>query len=121
MGMRTISVGPPAPGQPDDLDGRVVEDIVALEQRIVQAIRFRVGEWFLARTRGLDYDMLFGHHVDISLIASTISEAIRIEGGDEITAIDDVTFALDGVTRVYRYSASVRTIYGTMPLSAILN
>lgn len=115
--MRTISVGPPAPGEPDDLDGRVVEGIHALEQRVAQAIRFRAGEWFLARNRGLDYDRLFGHHVNRGLVATAITETIRQEGGDEVVAVDDVEFSLDGRTREFRYSATVRTIYGDMPVA----
>ena len=35
--MRTVSVEPPAPGEPPDLDGRVVEGIESLAQRIKQA------------------------------------------------------------------------------------
>ena len=111
--MRTVSVEPPAPGDPPDLDGRVVEGIESLAQRLRQAILWRVGEWFLARQRGLDYGLLIGHQVNPAITASAITEAIRIEGADEVTDVVNVVFTLDVPARALAYSAAVHNVYGS--------
>ena len=119
--MRTLSATQPAPNQPDDLDFRIVDGLESLRQRVVQAIRFRFGTWFLDNRRGLQYDRIMGHTTTLELATSTITETIRAEGGNEITNIIDVTATLDAETREMSYRAVVQTIYGdTMTLTGTL-
>ena len=60
---------------------------------------------------------MIGREFTPSLAAGVISAAIRDEGGAEITDIVDVTATIDLATRQFRYSATVRTIYGVMQLT----
>lgn len=114
--MRTISVAAQGPGETDDLDGAIVEGIEALRQRIVQAIRFRVRTWFLARNRGLDYDLLIGHRITPEIAAATLNNVVREEGGSEVLGLRDNRFSLDRPNRIFSYYVVVDTIYGPMTL-----
>ena len=111
---RTVSVTPPSLALTDDIDGGVVDGVESLRQRIVQALRFRISTWYLDRQAGLDYNLLIGHRISPALAASTLSSAIREEGGDEIVSLNNVQFLLDRENRVYRYSVQIDTIYGNM-------
>ena len=113
---RTISVTQPSPDRTDDLDGAVVDGIEALRQRIVEAIRFRFGTWFLQRNTGLDYGLLIGHRITADLAASTLNAVIRTEGGDEVTRLDNVIYSLDRPQRDFYYSVLVQTVYGPMQI-----
>ena len=121
---RTISVEPRDPQDPfttEDLDGRVVDGAEALRQRIVQAIRFRYRTWFLRRNAGLDYDLLIGHRITPSQAASVLNDVVRNEGGDEVTALSNVQYSLDGSVRQFRYAVVVEHIYGdAIPISVVL-
>ena len=101
-----------------DLDGTVVDGLESLKQRVVQAIKFVFGTWFLNSERGLRYDLVRGHQTTLEIAAQTISDAIREEGGSEILNIETPVVTLDRSTRRMRYHAQVQTIYGAMPLSA---
>ena len=118
--MRTLSVSPMDATAPDgvqDLDNRVIDGITSLEQRIAQRLRFPLGEWELDTRKGTE--SVIGHEFTASLAAGVISAAIRNEGGAEVTDIVDVTATIDVATRQFRYSATVRTIYGVMTLTGI--
>ena len=117
--MRTLSTSPTqeAGSEYDDLDSTIVDGIEALQQRIVQAIRFRVGTWFLARNQGLNYSFLIGHRTTPDLAASVLNETIREEGGDEVLELQDVQFSIDSPNREFRYSVNVKTIYGDLQIS----
>ena len=118
---RTISATALDPNRPDDLDGQIVDGIEALRQRIVRAIRFRFGTWFLARQRGLDYDRIIGHQITDELAAGALNGVIREEGGDEVTGLSDLRFSLARTERVFSYHVVVGTIYGPMTLSETIN
>ena len=117
--MRTISVSP-VPGavenDPEDLDGRIVDGIESLRQRIVQAIRFYFGTWFLNRNQGLDYTLLIGHGTSPGIAANALNFVIRNEGGAEVLALENLRYSLDK-QRVFRYYVLVQTVYGPMPIS----
>ena len=116
--MRTLSVSPVDANAPDgiqDLDNRVIDGLRSLEQRIAQRLRFPIGTWQLDTRRGTE--SVIGREFTPSLAAGVISAAIRDEGGAEITDIVDVTATIDLATRQFRYSATVRTIYGVMQLT----
>ena len=105
---RTLSVS----GSPPDLDGTIVDGIESLRQRVTQAIRFRRGEWFLDTRRGIPESDLIGHQTAAGIAAGAVTSAIRTEGGDEVTAIEDIRFSIVG--RRFRYQARIQTIYGPM-------
>ena len=116
--MRTLSVSPIDAANPDgiqDLDNRVVDGIVSLEQRLQQRLKFPISTWQIDTRRGTE--SVIGREFTPSLAAGVISAAIRDEGGSEITDIVDVTATIDSATRQFRYSATVRTIYGVMQLT----
>ena len=115
---RTVSVAAPDPNRTDDLDGRLVDGIEALRQRLVQAIRFRYRTWYLARERGLDYELLIGHQITPDLAASTLNGVIREEGAEEVLGLRDIHFELDRPNRVFSYRVMVDTIYGELLIEA---
>ena len=117
---RTISVAQPSPDRTDDLDGAVVDGIEALRQRVVEAIRYRFGTWFLSRNTGLDYDLLIGHRITADLAAATLNSTIREEGREEVTGLDNVVYSLARSDRIFEYSVLVQTIYGPMQISEAL-
>ena len=94
----------------NDITGAVVDGIEALRQRIAQRLRFRRGTWVFAPRDGVP--AIIGHDVTVPIASRVVTEAIRVEGGTEIVSIDNVTVNLDPETRIFRYSASVTTIYG---------
>ena len=114
--MRTLSASPidavANPDGPTDLENRVVDGIESLRQRIVQRLRFRLGEWQLDTRRGTE--SVLGHDFTAELAAAVINAAIRDEGRAEVTGIANVTATLDVSTRVMTYRAEVPTIYGPM-------
>ena len=117
--MRTVSVSPTAPteGAPEDLDGRIVDGIESLRQRVVQAFRFRLGEWFIARHRGFDFNTILGHRIPPALAATALANVVRDEGGAEILSLENMQYSLDRNNRTFSWSVLARTIYGPMPLS----
>ena len=107
--MRTLSASPidavASPDGPTDLENRVVDGIESLRQRIVQRLRFRLGEWQLDTRRGTE--SVLGHDFTAELAAAVINAAIRDEGRAEVTGIANVTATLDVSTRVMTYRAEV--------------
>ena len=112
--MRTLSVSEIEEGGPPDLDGLVVDGIDALAQRLRQAVLLRVGGWFLNRPAGIPEDVLIGNATTADLAASAITEAVRREGGGEVTGIASVEYSIDQRTRTFGYRVVVNTIYGEM-------
>ena len=106
--MRTISVRPIGPNgnDPDDIDGTIVDGVVALEQRITQAFRFRLGEWFIARHRGFDFATILGHRIPPALAATALANVVRDEGGAEILSLENMQYSLDRNNRTFSWSVS---------------
>ena len=117
--MRTVSVSPinDIEDAPEDLDGRIVDGIVSLRQRVEQAFKFRLGEWFLRRQAGFDYNSIIGHRIPPSLAATALANVVREEGAAEILSLENMQYSLDRSTRIFRWSVLARTIYGPMPLT----
>lgn len=114
--MRTLSATENANGT-IDLDGTIVSDLEALRQRIVQAIKFQHGTWFLNIRRGIDYDLIRGHQTTLEIAAQVLYNAILSEGGDEVIDIQTPVVELDRNTRRMTYQANIKTIYGPMDLN----
>ena len=94
-----------------DLDGTILTDIQALEERIFEVIQFNLGTWFLDIRRGVDRTLIQGHETTLVIAANTITDAILAEGGDEITSIDTPIVQLDFESRRMTYQAIIHTIY----------
>ena len=108
---RTLGVTDPAPGQPPDLDGTVVDGFESLRQRCIQVLYFRLRQWFLATNRGIPQEEIEGHQTTSGIATSRLTQALREEGGDEILALTDAS----GVIRPRRrfvYSVKISTVYG---------
>lgn len=99
-----------------DLDGRVVDGLESLRQRIEQRLRFPRGTWLLDLNAGTD--SVLGHDVTAPLAESVMTAAILEEGGDEVRVVEDVSVALDHETRVLTYSAQVVSVYGSVRVFA---
>ena len=118
---RTLSVAPVDPADPHgahDLDDRIVDGLEALRQRIVQRLRFPRGTSPFDLAAGTTN--VTGHRITVPLAARAISDAIRDEGADEVLAVTDVIADLDRPTRQLRYSASVSSIHGPIPISVVV-
>ena len=98
-----------------DLDGRVVDGLESLRQRIGQRLRFPRGTWLFNPDAGTD--SLSGHRVGPQIVAAVITDAITDEGGDEVVAVADVNVDFDADSRRMTYTATVVSVYGTMVLS----
>ena len=94
-----------------DLNGEVADDLESLRQRVVQAIKHTLGEWFLNTNTGIRRELLQGHQTTLDIAAATITAAIRNEGGAEITAISTPVVQLDHATRKMTYKAEISTVY----------
>ena len=94
-----------------DLNGEVADDLESLRQRVVQAIKHTLGEWFLNTSTGIRRELLQGHQTTLDIAAATITAAIRNEGGSEITSISTPVVQLDHDTRKMTYKAEISTIY----------
>lgn len=118
---RTVSVAFDSATGSYDLDGTVVSQLEALRQRVREAVYLRFGEWILARSAGLDRDLIIGHNINLALAAAAINEVIREEGGDEITGIHDVQYSVTRVSRTFNYSSRVTSIWGEFTMAEALN
>lgn len=99
-------------GDPEDLDGTIVDRSESLSQRIRCVFRFRLGEWFYNIDEGLDFDILLRHNINANQAAQILLRAIRDEGDTEITNIRNIEFENDPRTRRFVFNCDVDTIYG---------
>ncbi len=116
--MRTFGVAPIDPDRqegPDDLTNTILSDLDALRQRIAQRLRFPRGTWQLNPTLGTD--SILGHQAALPLVKVILADAIRDEGGAEVTGVPTITTSLDHDTRIMRYQATIPTIYGETRLT----
>ena len=105
--MRTWTAVNTDPTLPDDIGTVVVDGIESLRQRIVQRLRFTVGEWWYDNRRGTD--RIVGTQTPAQVAAGVLTDAIRDEGGSEVTDVRNVEAVLE--RRTLTYSAVVITIY----------
>ena len=114
--MRTLSTSPISTDEnaPYDLDGTVIDRLQSLEQRIRQRLRFPIGTWPLDTRLGTE--SVLGYEYTPELAASVLTDAIREEGGDEVTGVN-VDIGYERATRTMTYSAVVETIYGATTMA----
>ena len=115
--MRTLSAFEPnqTSGQDIRLDGRgnlaVVTEIEDVRQRVVERLRWSLGEWFLQAQDGVPYrTRVFTGATSIGLASAVITEQILLERG--VTAVLDVFTDINFTSRRMTYSAKVMTDFG---------
>ena len=110
--MKTLNVET-TPTNPDgDITGTITTNAEALQQRITQRLKFRRGTSAFAPEAGTD--SIIGHQTTTALAARIIVDAIRDEGGDEITGIETTSITNNPDTRTLTYTVAVATVYDTI-------
>ena len=109
--MRTISAV-------DDLTGgfAVADGVEAIRQRVLQHLRFTLGEWFLAPDEGMPYvGGLFADNAGVDLASQLITaEVLRVDG---VTAAEVLQATLDPSTRKLRVELRVETAGGQVTIT----
>ena len=97
-----------------DAQGKIVvlEGLEALRLKINERLSLFKGTWIIDIDAGVPYltDILT-KPIDPGLAASILNNEILKE--DEVTSISEVETTLDPETRIFTYTATVNTIYGT--------
>ena len=94
-----------------DIDGRVVDGLESVRQRITQALRFWRGTWFRDQDAGVPWlPDLLGRPGGLGLITSAITA--RIATVADVTGVEDVDTSFDAATRILSYRARAHTVYG---------
>ena len=108
---RTISAA-------DDLAAgfAVVDGLEAVRQRVLQHLRFTLGEWFLAPDQGIPYfEGLFADNASVELASQLITaEVLRVDG---VTAAEVLQATLDPSTRKLRVELRVETAGGQVTIT----
>ena len=109
--MRTISAV-------DDLPQgfAVVDGVEAVRQRVLQHLRFTLGEWFLAPDQGIPYfEGLFADNASVELAAQLISaEVLTVQN---VTSVEVVRATLDPSTRRLKVELRVGTADGDLTIT----
>ncbi|MDE2848196.1 MAG: hypothetical protein OXO51_15955 [Gemmatimonadota bacterium] len=112
---RTLSAFSNAPAQDLHLDERgdlaVVEGLEDIRQRVLEALRFGAGEWYLNRHAGVSYlTDVFVRPALVGVVSTILTDAIRAVEGVE--SVSGVQIELDTQARKMSYSATVHTAAG---------
>ena len=96
-------------------DGNLVmaDGVEAIRQQVEQALRWWLGEWFLRLNEGVPYESeIFQRPASLGLISVILTDrALSVDGVDAVT---DVRTSIDPQTREMRWSATVRTDFGSI-------
>ena len=103
----------------DLLDGfAVVDGLEATRQRVIQHLRFTLGEWFLDSDQGIPYfDGLFAGGSP-EFAAQLI--AAEVLGVEDVTDVVVVRAVLDPLTRRLSLEFRVSTVHGQVTVSEVL-
>ena len=102
----------------DDLtaDFAVIDGVEAVRQRVIQHLRFTLGEWFLAPDEGVPYfEGLFADHTGVDLAARLISA--EVQGVEDVTSVEVMEAVVDPATRKLRVEFRVGTAYGDVTVA----
>jgi len=97
-----------------DANGEIVvlEDLEALRLKVNERLSLFKGTWLLDVNAGVPYlQDIMKKPVDPGLAASILNNEILKE--EEVTSIGEIETDLDPDTRVFTYTATINTIYGT--------
>ena len=93
----------------------VADGLESVQQRVMQRLRLRRGEWFLAPDRGIALLDALRQPNAAGLIPRLISdEVLDVQG---VTGLSDVRVQLDTDTRKLYYTATVQTEHGDMQMT----
>ena len=93
----------------------VVDGLESVRQRIIFALRFWLGEWYLNSGDGAPYrPEIFRKPTSAGLAGVIITN--RIRGVDGVTGVSNVSVELDPMQRHFTYSASVQTEFGDLTI-----
>jgi len=104
-----------SPAQDLHLDERgdlaMAEDLEDIRQRVIEALRFGAGEWYLDKNAGVSYLRdVFVRPVEVGAVTTILTDAIRAVDGVE--SVSGVQVELDTEARTMSYSATVHTDLG---------
>ena len=121
---RTISAFAPGEQAIDGQDIRItatgdleiVDGLEDVRQRVIERLRFWLGQWFLGVHDGVPYrPEIFQRPTSVGLAAAVVSDQIR--SVDEVTGVSKVFAEIDPLTRKMTYTATVSTPHGEMSMS----
>lgn len=121
--MRTISAFAPDDHSADNQDIRVtstgdleiVDGLENVRQRVIERLRFWVGQWFLRVEDGVPYrPEIFHRPTSVGLAAAVVTSQIR--DVEEVTGVANVVAQIDPLSRRMTYSATIMTVYGDMQI-----
>ena len=89
----------------------VAEGLEDIRQRVVEALRFGAGEWYLDASAGVSYLRdVFVRPVEVGAVSTILTDAIRAVPGVE--SVSGIQVELDTEERTMSYSATVHTAEG---------
>ena len=93
----------------------VVDGLEDVRQRVLERLRYWLGQWFLSVQDGVPYrPEIFQRSTTVGLAAAIVTDQIRTV--EEVTGVSRVVATLDPVTRRMTYSALVSTEHGSMEI-----
>ena len=93
----------------------VVDGLEDVRQRVLERLRYWLGQWFLTVQDGVPYrPEIFQRSTTAGLAAAIVTDQIR--SVEEVTGVSNVVATLDPVTRSMTYSARVSTTQGSMEI-----
>ena len=107
----------PSEGQDLRLTGRgdllVVTDLEDVRQRVIEALRFEQGEWYLAVSKGVPYrSEVFTRPVSAGLAKAVIADRVRrVEG---VTRILELSASINADTRRFTCFVRAETPFGAV-------
>ena len=97
----------------------LVSHIEDVRQRVVEHLRWRLGEWFVKAREGVPYESrVFSTSTSVGLSAAIITEEILKERG--VVSVIDVEAFIDFSTRRMTYRAHVVTDQGSFDLDEVM-
>ena len=97
----------------------VAANIEDIRQRVVEHLRWELGEWFVKAREGVPYqNRVFGTSTSVGLAASVITEEILKERG--VVSVIDVEAFINFETRRMTYRAHVVTDSGSFGLDEVI-
>lgn len=97
----------------------IVSHLEDIRQRVVEHLRWELGEWFVKAQEGVPYHTrVFGVSTSVGLAASVITEEILKERG--VVSVVDVEAFINFETRRMTYRAHVVTDQGDFNLDEVM-
>lgn len=72
-----------------DMTFKVIEGKESVRQRVIQAIRMHLGEWFLTAQRGIPYNSILRSRIPTNIVGKIVPDRVRrqVDGVRDITSI----------------------------------